>query len=99
MQALTEVIKKPKMYKIIKIILEDEVYIANIAPPDCEKIVEYYPNLWSDPNNEIEAANHEEKKYEPFSGEELDGALKNSRNGKAPGRVINYQQIYSRLLQ
>ena len=76
---------KPKVYKIIKRILEDEVHRANIAPPDCEKMIKYYVNLWSDSDNEIEVANHEENKYEPFSWEELDGALKSSRNGNAPG--------------
>ena len=47
---------KPKVYKIIKRISEDEVHRANIAPPDCKKMVEYYVNLWSDPNSEVVAA-------------------------------------------
>ncbi|XKL62635.1 hypothetical protein PGB90_002468 [Kerria lacca] len=37
-----------QVYKIIKRLVSDEVNKARIEPPDCEKMVNYFEDLWRD---------------------------------------------------
>lgn len=78
---------RPNVYKIIKRIAADEVHKTKIAPPECEKIADYYEELWKD-EEEREATEIQESpagEFTEFTRKELEEALKKSKNAKAPG--------------